>query len=159
MRNLTDVLLCLNLFFGAMVTGAMALEFMAILPTFRDLGPAAGLRLHRSLSPRPWRYLPVCGAIATLSAVTALVIDDHFSHTHTTMLIVGLACVAGFLFFSANLYRREDLRARALPDEPTETDWNQAVDRLHRLHVARMVLWLVAYGLFVVVAVRAGGAA
>jgi hypothetical protein len=153
--TLTDILLGVNLFMGAMVTGAMVLEFMAILPTFRDLGPSGGLRLHRTLSPRPWRYLPVCGAVAFFSAVAAVAIDDHFTDTESALEIAALVLVVCFIAASAGLYRNEDLRARALPDDPGEAAWAEALARLHRLHIGRMLLWLCAYALFVVVAVSA----
>ena len=106
------------------------------------------------MSPRAWRYLPLCGAGSTLAAVGVLLIDRNLGATDTAMMIAALAAVAGFLFFSAGLYRHEDQRVRGWPPGGLAAEWPAALARLQRLHRARMVLYLVAYGLFVAVVIR-----
>jgi hypothetical protein len=146
---LTDVLQWLTLFFGAMVAGAMVLEFMVILPTLDRLSAPDAVETIKLLSPGAWRYLPACGAVSTISAFVLLVTDDDLSGTQSVLMVAALVAVAGFLFMSAGLYRKEDFRVRAWPTGGIPEEWPAALALLHRLHIARMALYLTAYAILV----------
>lgn len=144
---MSDVLQWLVLVLGAMVAGAMVLEFLAILPALRSLQSGTAVEVVKQLSPRAWRYLPVCGTIATLSAVAVLIVEDAIDGPRTILMIAALVCIAVFLVLSAGLYRREDLRVRGWPTGDLHEDWAGAHARLRRLHIGRMACFLIAYGL------------
>jgi len=127
----------------------MVLEFMMVLPTLRKLSPSDAVETLKLLSPPAWRYLPVCGAISTLSAVGVVVINQDLESVETGLMLSALAAVAGFLYVSAGLYRREDLRVRGWPPGGIPAEWPAALARLHRLHLVRMGLFLTGYALLV----------
>ncbi|MGH3995274.1 MAG: hypothetical protein ACRDSN_22765, partial [Pseudonocardiaceae bacterium] len=96
---------------------------------------------------------PACGAASTLSAVGLLLTDDDLTATQTGLMVAALVAIAGFLFMSAGLYRRADLRVRGWPPGGIPEEWPAALAVLRRLHVARMGLYLTAYTVLVAVVV------
>lgn len=155
MIDLLEALRFVNIVGGAVLIGAMFMEFAVVLPTFRRLSPAVAVPFLGTMGPQAWRVMPPFGVASGVAAAAILVFRYGELSTRAIVLTaVGLAftgcAVASNLFF----YLPVEKQMRSFAPEATREEYARALTRLTTRHVVRLVFFSAGFVCFVLAALE-----
>jgi hypothetical protein len=149
------VLRLVNVVSVGLVSGAVAMELVLVLPTLRTVSDGALLEVHHGMLPRASRYIPVLGAVGSITG--AVVVFQHdISDGATILTLAGLASFVAAVLMTYRLYLPvaagvSSWTAGAVPQATREA----TMSRWFRLHATRTVFFVGSFVLFAAAAIAA----
>jgi hypothetical protein len=148
-----DVFRSVNLFFSALLGGAMAMELLVILPAMRRLPPDAMVEALRRVSARSLPLVPTAGLTSAAAAIVVLVLEHDFGEAATILTLIGLVMLFAAAAATIALYVPIFLTAKEWPGDASPESYAELVRRWVRTQVVRATLYCGSLGCFIVGAV------
>jgi hypothetical protein len=148
-----EVFRSVNVFFSALLGGAMAMELLVILPAVRRLPPDAMVDALRRVSGRSLPLVPTAGAASAGAAIVVLVLEHDFGDAGTILTLIGLVTLFAAAATTIALYVPVFLTAKEWPRDAAPEAYAALMSRWRRTQVVRATLYCGSLGCFIVGAV------
>lgn len=146
-----DIVHGVNVFFGALLVGAVWMETFMLIPLWRESPPAEVLRMHRKLSPMGLAQHGGAGAIAYSTAVVLFFLDLDDARAAAWCMLAGLGSAS--IAITAFLLRYMPLGNRMLRWETPAPEFDEVFARWAGAQYIRTFFFTCALILFIIGAI------
>lgn len=145
----------INIFFGAILVGSLAFEFVVVVPAFKRLPPDMGARVHKVvLGVLPDYLLPPSAAISAVALALLLIFHSHLRSQQTVIYVLGLifALALGISTFAISRPVNKRINSWDLATE-SHPEYPATLLSFQRIHAFRTTVGLIALALFILGAI------
>lgn len=152
MAALVDLLRFLSIFLTGIEAGTLLALLVGLVPAIARYPPGEGLKVHQTVEPLLDRYAPPCTALGAVAAVLTLVLDRDAAASVRLFTTIGLIGSLSVGVVSAGFSDRIMRRFTSFTTDPLPPEYPELRRRWDRLHAARTVLGLLAFGAYTIAA-------